>query len=48
MAYGDSSYIPTSSTVLYYKMNGGATDSSTSGNNGTATNITYINGRFAQ
>lgn len=46
MAYGDSSFIPTFPTVLYHKLNGGATDSSASGNNGTATNITYVNGRF--
>lgn len=29
-------------------MNGGATDSSGNGNNGTANNTTYINGRFGQ
>ena len=47
MAY-QSSYIPTANTKLYYKLNGGATDDSGNGNNGTATNVTYVDGRFGQ
>lgn len=47
MAY-QSSYIPTVNTQLYYKLNGGATDDSGNGNNGTATNVTYVDGRFGQ
>jgi hypothetical protein len=43
MAYGDSTYIPTPDTKLYYKMNGGATDSSGNGNDGTSSSTTYIN-----
>ena len=38
---------PTTNTA-YYKLDGNATDSSGNGNNGTASNITWSNGRFGQ
>lgn len=38
---GTYTYIPTTSTVGYWKLNGNSNDSSTSANNGTDTSITY-------
>jgi hypothetical protein len=50
MAIGDwlSSFVPTANTALYLQLNNNANDSSANANNGTATNITYVAGRFGQ
>lgn len=40
---GDSTYIPTTNTKLYLKLNWDTTDSSGNGNNWTATNVSYVN-----
>lgn len=38
-------FVPTASTKIWYRLEGDATDSSGSGNNGTANNLTYAAGK---
>lgn len=41
-------YTPTINTKWYWKLDGNSLDSSWNGNNGTATNITYVDGKLWQ
>lgn len=44
----DMTYLPIANTKVYFKLNWDSTDSSGNGNNGTATNVSYVNWKFWQ